>query len=99
MNVSKIILVIATLFFFSAGNVNAGGDYSLFRIESVVGSAERALISLSVIGRQLVGIDACDSIEVELNYDRVPWFSFLPFVDSSHPTIGDTNRSLDLLSK
>jgi hypothetical protein len=41
----------------------------------------------------------CKEIEVSVNYERVPWFSWLPFVKSGHPSKKETVEAIEYLEK
>jgi hypothetical protein len=42
-------------------------------------------------------IKDCKEIKVVVNHSRVPWFSWLPFVKSEHPTKKETLESIEYL--
>lgn len=44
-------------------------------------------------------IEGCPSLTVLVEYERVPWYSWLPFVESSHPTLEQTKVAGTALSE
>ncbi len=44
-------------------------------------------------------ISGCKEIEVTVHYARVPWFSWMPFVATSHPSKKETEEAIEYLKK
>lgn len=76
-----------------SNHAHAGGDFSQFKVLAY--SEMDAVYHISLEeknSRQL--ISGCKSIDVRVNYKRVPWYSWLPFVNTSHPSYNDTIKAL-----
>ncbi|MBU1308942.1 MAG: hypothetical protein KKE30_05350 [Gammaproteobacteria bacterium] len=84
-----IILLFPTLCF-------AGGDYSEVNIKEFKGGESSADFTIEFLNDRKFD-ESCDVIKVQLKYMRVPWYSWLPFVHSSHPTSTDTQKSVAYL--
>jgi hypothetical protein len=42
-------------------------------------------------------IAGCKEIEVTVQYARVPWFSWLPFIASGHPSKKETDEAIEYI--
>ncbi|MFO6421979.1 hypothetical protein [Motilimonas sp. KMU-193] len=84
-----ILLLFPTLCF-------AGGDYSEVRINEFYGSGARADFTIEFVNDRKFN-EICDVLKVQVKYKRVPWYSWLPFVHSSHPASTDTQKSVAYL--
>jgi hypothetical protein len=74
----------------------AGGDYVSGTVSAF--SRKDGIFSFTfVAARTLVGLEQCQSLRVSVEYGRVPWYSWLPFVDSGHPTKAQTESAASLL--
>ncbi|MCE0556987.1 hypothetical protein [Motilimonas sp. E26] len=84
-----VILLFPTLCF-------AGGDYSEVNIKEFESSVASADFTIEFVNERKF-YESCDTLKVHLKYERVPWYSWLPFVHSSHPTSSDTQKSVAYL--
>ncbi len=75
----------------------AGGDYVLINVKSFEEQKGIAKIKIKQIDDRNPLIKGCPEFEVAITHKRVPWFSWLPFVESSHPTKKENQESLNLL--
>ncbi len=77
----------------------AGGDYVLGKVTSF--SGEGGNYSFHFIqtdgGKELMS--RCREFDVQVNHVRVPWYSWLPFVQTSHPSKEKTNEAASFLLK
>ena len=64
----------------------AGGDFVSGKISEVLEIEEEYTIGFTQteVGSELK--TGCRDITVIVNFSRVPWYSWLPFIKSSHPT-------------
>lgn len=70
----------------------AGGDYVSGRISSF--SGEDGVYAFTFEAEQtLVGLEQCRSLKVNVEYALVPWYSWLPFVHTNHPTKAQTESA------
>lgn len=71
----------------------AGGDYSEVSIKNFTGSGSNANFTIEFVNDRKFD-ESCDALKVSLKYKRVPWYSWLPFVHSSHPTQVETREAV-----
>lgn len=64
----------------------AGGDYAIGKITSFSGENGNYLFRFVQTDNRAELLRGCREFEVKVTYKRVPWFSWLPFVHTSHPT-------------
>lgn len=86
------------LLFIGPKLVFAGGDYVLGRVLSFSGDAENYNLTFSqtnINTRPL--IKGCYEFKVIVKYQHVPWYSWLPFIESIHPTKEQTIIAASLL--
>jgi hypothetical protein len=69
---------------------HAGGDYVSGKVSGFTGSGGDYSFMFAA-DRTLVGFEACRVFKIQVTYQRVPWFSWLPFVHTNHPTREQTN--------
>ena len=74
----------------------AGGDYVSGRVSSFSG-ADGAYNFTFVSDQSLVGLEQCKTLTVNVEYERVPWYSWLPFIHTNHPTESQTESAASLL--
>lgn len=74
----------------------AGGEYSTVRIIELSGHETRISFSVEFLNSHKF-YENCDTITVHLNYKKTPWFSWLPFVHTSHPTAADNQEAVSYL--
>jgi hypothetical protein len=83
------------LLFIFAGNICfAGGEYSRGKIEHIEYKDSAWKFVFKQTTENKLMISNCDVLTVELEYQRVPWYSFLPFVESGHPSKKQTKNAL-----
>jgi len=74
----------------------AGGDYVSGTVSDF--SGKDGIYSFTFVAEQpLVGLEQCQSLRVSVEYGHVPWYSWLPFAHSSHPTKAQTESAASLL--
>jgi len=74
----------------------AGGDYASGKVRSFSGK-DGVFTFTFVTEQRLVGLEQCQSLTVNVEYGRVPWYSWLPFVHTNHPTKAQTESAASLL--
>lgn len=74
----------------------AGGDYVSGKVSSFSGNDGTYTFTF-VAKKTLVGLEQCQSLTVNVEYGRVPWYSWLPFVHTNHPTKAQTESAASLL--
>lgn len=88
--VSFIALLLISLDAFAGGDSVSGtiialeGDASSFQMTFV----QKDKYSL---------VRGCETYKVTLSYQRVPWFSWVPLIKTSHPSKAQTNEAIDYL--
>lgn len=80
----RVLFVIMLCLFSSAGL--AGGDYFLGKVIAFAGENGNYTFRFAQSGPGRDFWNGCKELTVRVHYQRVPWFSWLPFVYSSHPT-------------
>jgi hypothetical protein len=74
----------------------AGGDYVLGRVTEL--SGRDGVYSFRITSpTPLWGFESCHALEIHLRYARVPWYSWLPAVHSSHPSFKETEEAVAML--
>jgi len=95
-NFVRLVFISLTLCLLSllSGHARAGGDFSQFKVlaYSEINGVYHFSLEEKQNSRQLIG--SCKSFDVRVNYKRVPWYSWLPFVHTSHPSYDDTITAL-----
>ncbi len=71
----------------------AGGDYWQNTLEHVEETSSVLVISMVLDNNR----SGCNRIQIKLNYQRVPWYSWLPFVKSGHPSAEETDEAIRYL--
>ena len=74
----------------------AGGDYVSGKVSEFSGK-DGVYAFTFVAERTLAGLEQCQSLKVRVEYGRVPWYSWLPFVHTNHPTKAQTDSAAFLL--
>jgi hypothetical protein len=90
-------IALAVLLAVPAFYTNAGGDYvpgrvTAFSVSENIYSFE---FEQAKDGGELVS--GCKIFKVYVSYMNVPWYSWLPFIDSPHPTRKETKEALRYL--
>jgi hypothetical protein len=93
MNMFAITLFIGIL----SSILYAGGDYVLVDVQSFEEQKGIVKIKIKQIDDRDPLMKGCFEFEVAITHKRVPWFSWLPFIESSHPTKKENQASLGLL--
>ncbi|MGM9514815.1 hypothetical protein ACS5PK_11225 [Roseateles sp. DB2] len=75
----------------------AGGDYSAGTVSNF--SGERGNYTFVITWDQPPArYEQCRQAKVEVRQERSPWYSWLPFVHSDHPTLEQTDQAASLLA-
>jgi hypothetical protein len=85
---------VCTLVLLVPGAALAGGDYVPGRVANFSGDDGSYAFTFAA-DRELV--QGCQTLEVRVRYSRVPWYSWLPFVHTSHPTKDQTDLAAAML--
>ena len=75
----------------------AGGDYRLMKITEFSGSNGIYTMRLVQSDPAPPLMTGCSKFDVRVQSQRVPWFSWLPFVVSNHPSRNETEAAADFL--
>lgn len=94
--INKLIIITALLVLLPVFCF-AGGDYVAGRVEFVEQQGGVYVIHFIQTGGQHELIKDCKEITVIVKYSRVPWFYWLPFIKSEHPTKKETVESIEYL--
>lgn len=78
-------------------HASAGGDYVSGRVTQFSISADTYLFEFEQAKGEDELIKGCKTFKVHVHYEHVPWYSWLPFVDSAHPTWENTKEALKYL--
>jgi hypothetical protein len=84
-------LLAPLLLLFSAAAF-AGGDNSSGKISEFSGKDGNFSFQFVETGK-IPLVDKCPKFTVRVRYERVPWYSWLPFVETSHPTRKETDEA------
>ncbi|MBU0966323.1 MAG: hypothetical protein KKA54_08080 [Proteobacteria bacterium] len=74
----------------------AGGDYWKYKIMAFDEAKGNATITLQAIDKKDT-FSNCNEIEIFSKYEHVPWFSWLPFVHTNHPTPKENHQAIDFI--
>ncbi len=75
---------------------SAGGDFVSGMVTDISGKNGAYVIRfVQSESRELM--EGCKELSVTVEYERVPWFSWLPLVKSGHPSKKDTDDSIEYL--
>lgn len=90
--------VIIFLFVSLPSMLFAGGDCSLMNVESIKKEKGVTEIEVKQIDKDnMLLMKGCPRFNFTVTYKRVPWYSRLPFMQSSHPTEKENKESLNLM--
>lgn len=89
--------VIFTLLILFSGPVMAGGDFVLGKILDIKVVNKGHLLEFKQEKGEHSLIKGCGVISVFVKYQRVPEYSWLPFIKSSHPTKDKHDEAIDYL--
>ena len=76
---------------------SAGGDYVQGRISKMSGEYGSYSFVFSQSDNRSNIVGGCREFTVRVSYSHVPWFSWLPFVRSSHPSFEQTENAAAIL--
>lgn len=76
----------------------AGGDYWSVKVEETISAHAPQKLNFLIFEDSRGIIQGCKKITVLLEYQRVPAWSWLPFVDTSHPTKAETANAVEYLN-
>lgn len=79
-------LLIIILSFVLSNAAHAGGSAVLGKVVSFTGANGNYSFRFAQTAERSQWIISCQEFEVKVNYERVPWFSWLPYVRTHHPT-------------
>jgi|GEM_PF-3596669 len=84
--------------FFMSPPAWTGGDYWLIKVEDKITTdvPQKLKFEFSLPARGI--LQGCKQITVLLEYQRVPAWSWLHFIDSSHPTKDETTIAVEFLN-
>lgn len=76
----------------------AGGDYVSGKVVGIKSEDGKYIIRFAQTENALPNLIAgCKEIETTVQYSRVPWFSWLPFISSSHPSRKETDEAIEYM--
>ena len=81
---------------FASFHVVAGGDFTEGTIIKLEGDASSFQMTF-IPNETPSSIEGCEKYEVSLSYERVPWFSWIPMVRTSHPSKDNTKEAIAYL--
>jgi len=90
--------LISFLLLLASPFANAGGDYVSGHVTSFHGGDNDFTFVFVASSPERGLMEQCTTIEVQVEYSRVPWFSWLPFIRSGHPTKQQTMEAGRYLS-
>ncbi len=71
----------------------AGGDSVLGKVGNFSGEDGNYSFSFIQTDEHSPLMPGCRQLEVTVEYGRVPWYSWLPFVETSHPSLEETDEA------
>jgi hypothetical protein len=91
---------VAAILLVGITKVHAGGDYAEGLVSEFSGSegVYRFHFAQTPGRAPLVGID-CQEFDVAVQYPPAPWYSWLPWVEAFHPTLGETKAAAEYLKQ
>lgn len=75
----------------------AGGDFARGKVVAFSNDSGSYSFQFSPTERRSLLLTGCSEFNVKVEYKRVPWFGWLPFVHSSHPTKRQTETAASFL--
>lgn len=88
----KVVGGIVLFFFFQAAL--AGGAFAPGTIAELSVEGDLTSFTFERAARKPPLVEGCPSITVKVRYSRVPWYSWLPFARTSHPSEEQTRTAL-----
>jgi len=78
----------------------AGGGYGTpVKVSAFQTRGSLSEIVLEAISGKTIEGQKCQRISLQVEHSRVPWYSFMPLMGSSHPSYGETQTALAYLQK
>jgi hypothetical protein len=78
----------------------AGGDYVSGNIVGITEQDGKYIIRfVQTDNTRPELMNGCKEIETTVQYSRVPWFSWLPIISSSHPSRKETDKAIEYMKK
>jgi hypothetical protein len=99
MNGEKELIIITVLLVLLPAFCFAGGYAVAGRVKSMAQQGDVYTIDFIQTGNEPELVKDCKEINITLKYSRVPWFSWIPFIKSNHPTKRETIESIEYLKK
>jgi hypothetical protein len=93
----KALLVISS--FLVASSALAGGNSVLGRVSAFTGERGTYSFRFEQTAKGYELLKGCPVFDVEVHFKRVPWHSWLPFVEPSHPTFEQTEVAAKFLQR
>jgi hypothetical protein len=89
-------LSVAIFIFFVFSDSYAGGDFREGKITTFSTKNSLTIFTFEQTDKRKVLIKPCEIIKIKLKYGYVPWYSWLPFIESSsgHPSKTDNKKGL-----
>jgi len=75
----------------------AGGSYNEGKIINFNSNNDQTSFKFIQTDGESSLIKSCNEFMVLLQYERVPWFSWLPYVEASHPTEKQTILAVNFI--
>ncbi|HVK56449.1 MAG TPA: hypothetical protein VM532_15660 [Burkholderiales bacterium] len=71
----------------------AGGDYVLGKVATISGENGSYAFRFFQTDGHVDLLSGCREFDVKVEYERTPWFSWLPFIRTVHPTKEKTEEA------
>ena len=78
---------------------SAGGDFVSGMVTDISGNGGKYVFRFVQTDDSPELMKGCRELMIVVEYERVPWFSWLPFVNSGHPSRKETDESVEYLEK
>lgn len=92
-----VCALVSVKLFLTASVSMAGGDFALGKIVAFSNDSGTYLFRFVQTDGNRDLLNGCRTFNVKVHYERVSWFSWLPFVQSGHPTKQQTKIAASLL--
>ena len=92
-------ILVAIIIFLILSDSYAGGDYREGKITTFFTENSVTIFTFEQTDKTRVLIKPCEIIKIKLKYGYVPWYSWLPFIESSssHPSKIDNRKGLQYI--
>ncbi|WNB75576.1 hypothetical protein [Methylomonas koyamae] len=84
--------------FFVSTIVYAGGEYWAVKVEDKISNNQPQELKLELSETPRGILQGCKRVTVQIEYQRVPVWSWLPFIGSSHPSKKETIEAVEYLN-